>query len=288
MLPVRDGVTTVNYHLWKPCNMGCGYCFATFEETPTPLRARSLYRDDSIELTRLLCGAGFLKINFAGGEPTLCPWISDSIRMAKSHRLTTSIVTNGSRVTAKWLDDLDGCLDILALSVDSVDSATQRSIGRVVADDPMSADDYLSVCSEVRKRGIRLKVNTVVSRFNKDEDFRPFIISAGPERWKIFQALPVQYQNDARIDEFTITVDDFERYVQRNSSVREIGVKVVPESNDLMTGSYIMVDPLGRFYDNVNGRHTYSHPILQVGVEDALSNVSVSPDRFEERGGNYE
>ena len=285
---VAAPVATVNYHVWQPCNMKCGYCFAVFMDTPAALKSRGLEREDSLELVRLLCGAGFRKINFAGGEPTLCPWISDAIRLAKSRGLTTSIVTNGSRVSAEWLDGLDGSLDILALSVDSVDADTQIRIGRVAGKTPMSADDYLAVCAAVRKRGMRLKVNTVVSRFNADEDFRPFILAARPERWKIFQVLPVRLQNDARIGEFEISDAEFQGYAERNSTVGAHGVKVVPESNELMTGSYAMVDPQGRFYDNVRGMHSYSDPILEVGVEKALSQVSVSPDRFAERGGNYE
>ena len=290
--PIRDVaapiVATVNYHLWQPCNMECGYCFATFVDTPTGLKARSLPRDRSMELVRLLCAAGFRKINFAGGEPTICPWISDAIRLAKSLGLTTSIVTNASRASAKWLDALDGSLDIFALSVDSVDADTQIAIGRTVAGKPMSADDYLAVCERVRERGMRLKVNTVVSQFNADEDFRPFILAARPERWKIFQTLPVSGQNDERIAEFAVSDGVFRRYVNRNAAVAERGVKVVPESNALMTGSYAMVDPLGRFYDDVRGTHTYSAPILDVGVEKALSQVSISPERFAERGGDYE
>ena len=54
-----------------------------------------------------------------------------------------------------------------------------------------------------------------------------------------------------------------------------------------MTGSYVMVDPLGRFYDNTLGRHRYSSPILDVGVSAALGDVAVYPGRFEERGGVY-
>ena len=281
-------VPTVNYHILRHCNMKCGYCFAIFEDTPAALLTRDLGREDSLALVAALCAAGFRKINFAGGEPTLCPWISDAIRLAKSRGLTTSIVTNGSRVSAQWLDGLDGSLDIFALSVDSVDAETQIGIGRVAGKTPMSADDYLAVCAAVKERGIRLKVNTVVSRFNADEDFRPFILAARPERWKIFQVLPVRRQNDARIGEFEISDVEFRRYVERNSTVSERGVKVVPETNELMTGSYAMVDPLGRFYDDVRGMHTYSDPILKVGAEKALSQVSVSPERFAERGGDYE
>ena len=281
-------VPTVNYHLWQPCNMKCGNCFATFEDTPAALKTRSLPRDRSMQLVRLLCAAGFRKINFAGGEPTLCPWISDAIRLSKSLGLATSIVTNGSRASAEWLDDLDGSLDILALSVDSVDADTQIRIGRTVAGKPMSEGEYLAVCDRVRERGIRLKVNTVVSQFNADEDFQPFIRAARPERWKIFQTLPVSGQNDARIAEFAVSDGVFQRYVERNAAVAKRGVKVVPESNALMTGSYAMVDPLGRFYDNVRGTHTYSAPILSVGAEKALSKTSISPERFAERGGDYE
>ena len=285
---VAAPVATVNYHVLRHCNMKCGYCFAIFEDTPAALLTRDLGREDSLALVAALCDAGFRKINFAGGEPTLCAWVSDATRLAKSRGLTTSIVTNGSRVSAQWLDGLDGSLDIFALSVDSVDAETQIGIGRVAGKTPMSADDYLDICAAVKERGIRLKVNTVVSRFNADEDFRPFILAARPERWKIFQVLPVRRQNDARIGEFEIADAEFRRYVERNSAVSERGVKVVPESNELMTGSYAMVDPLGRFYDNVRGMHTYSDPILKVGAEKALSQVSVSPDRFAERGGDYE
>ena len=54
-----------------------------------------------------------------------------------------------------------------------------------------------------------------------------------------------------------------------------------------MTGSYVMVDPAGRFFDNVAGIHTYSHPILNVGVEEALKDVSVDTDKFLSRSGIY-
>ena len=139
-------VTTVNYHLWKPCNMSCGFCFATFLDLPLQ-GAAYLPQDDSIRLITLIAEARFLKINFAGGEPTLCPWLSELIRHAKSLGLTTSVVTNGhSRITEAWLDNLDACLDILAISVDSVVAESQRKIGRTV-----------------KARGIRLKVNTVVA-----------------------------------------------------------------------------------------------------------------------------
>ena len=66
------------------------------------------------------------------------------------------------------------------------------------------------------------------------------------------------------------------------------GIVLVPESNDLMTGSYVMVDPAGRFFDNVAGGHSYSRPIIEVGVEQALKDVSVDVEKFLSRNGLYD
>lgn len=120
------------------------------------------------------------------------------------------------------------------------------------------------------------------------EDFTDFIRSANPERWKILQALAVKGQNDAHIVDFEIATEQFEMYVQRNCIVEGDGISVVPENNELMTESYVMIDPAGRFFDNAQGTYTYSHPILQVGVEKALKDVSINSEQFLQRGGQYD
>ena len=285
---VSAKVPTVNYHLWKSCNMSCGFCFATFDDIPALPGVNCLPESDALRLIDDLRRAGFGKINFAGGEPILCPWLHNLIRYAKSVGFTTSIVTNGSKVTDAWLDDLGGSLDIAALSIDSVNTGTLGRIGRAVKGKrPFGRDYYLEVGESLKGQGIRLKVNTVVNRYNLGEDFRPFIREMRPERWKIFQALRVAGQNDRRMDDFAVTQEEFEGYVRRNRDVEDDGVRVVAESNELMTGSYVMVDPLGRFFDNTKGGHTYSRPILEVGVAGALADVEIYPERFVARGGFY-
>ena len=67
---------------------------------------------------------------------------------------------------------------------------------------------------------------------------------------------------------------------------QEMGVAVIPESNDLMTGSYVMVDPAGRFFDNTAGAHVYSRPINQVGAGCRFAGgFSIDPARFRLRDG---
>ena len=119
------------------------------------------------------------------------------------------------------------------------------------------------------------------------EDPTPFIISAGPERWKILQVLPMAGQNDLLVDQHIIGRAEFGDYVRTAAVVEGYGIKLVPENNDLTTGSYVMVDPAGRFFDNAKGRHSYSEPILEVGAERALSQLSVDAAKFIARGGRY-
>ena len=115
-----------------------------------------------------------------------------------------------------------------------------------------------------------------------------FIQWAQPERWKVFQVLPMDGQNDDTLGNLTVTAKEYETYVERNRAVETGGVTLVPESNDLMTGSYVMVDPAGRFFDNTEGRHTPSRPILESGVHEALQDIKIDPAKFLERGGQYE
>ena len=245
-------------------------------------------KEDCIAVVEMLAESGFAKINFAGGEPTLCPWLSDLIGMAKEHDLTTAIVTNGTKITPDLLDSQNQTLDWIALSVDTVDPEKLTRLGRVTHSGPISEDEYLRIAESIKERGIRFKINTVVTSETWEEDFTEFITQARPERWKILQVLPVQGQNDNQIQRDAITKEQFAAYVARNSAVEEDGIVVVPEDNDMMTGSYVMVDPAGRFFDNTKGSHSYSDPIIDVGVDEALKSVSIDPQRFLRRGGRYD
>ena len=268
--------------------MRCSFCFATFTDIGNDILPKGhLNREDCLSVVETLAAAGFDKINFAGGEPTLCPWLPDLIRRAKNLGCTTSMVTNGSRITPDWLDNVSEHLDWAALSIDTVDPKKLQRTGRVTVDGPLSETDYRHIIDLLKQRGVRLKINTVVTQINCDENLTEFITKAHPERWKLLQVLPVGGQNDGSIPGLAITSEQFNRYVARNRRVAEQGITVVPENNDLMTGSYVMVDPAGRFFDNMSGYHTYGRPILEVGVAAALQDVSIDPHQFRLRDGVY-
>lgn len=278
---------SVNFHLWEPCNMRCRFCFASFQDVRASVLPRGhLPRAQALEVTRLLAQR-FDKITFVGGEPTLCPWLLELMQCAKAAGRTTMLVTNGSLLTPERLHKMRGALDWLTLSIDSADLATHVASGRAVKGEALPMEHYIALADAARAYSLRFKVNTVVSALNAEEDMRELISRLRPERWKIFQVLPIAGQNDG-VEPLLITSDAFAAFVARHAGLESLGVKPVPEDNEAMIGSYAMVDPAGRFFDNVTGGFRYSAPILEVGIDEAWSQLPFNFDRFTARGGVYD
>jgi len=282
-------IPSVNFHLWEPCNMRCKFCFATFQDVKKAILPKGhLPKEQAIQVVKELAQFGFEKITFAGGEPTLCPWLDELIRTAKLLGMTTMIVTNGSRITAEFLERNKNFLDWMALSIDSSKPLINIQLGRAISGKKdIGLDDYMSMIQQIKKYGYGLKINTVVNRCNLDEDFTELIQFAQPKRWKVLQVMPVLGQNDTKVDELTISLADFESFVNRHQFLEQI-TTLVPESCELIRGSYAMVDPAGRFFDSTKGGHQYSEPILKVGIEKAFHQALIDDVKFQNRSGIYD
>lgn len=282
-------ILSVNFHLWEPCNMRCKFCFAGFKDVRQSILPKGhLPREQAIQVVEQLADLGFEKITFAGGEPTLCSWLPDLIATAKQKGLTTMIVSNGSKLTDKFLQENKPHLDWIAISVDSLGAETNIAAGRAISGNTsLQTEYYFSLADRIKKFGYGFKVNTVVSRLNFSESMSDFIRYSKPKRWKIFQVLPIVGQNDLHIDNYKISDEQFQIFLDGHLSLSDF-TTLVPESNKQMKGSYAMVDPAGRFYDNTNGTHNYSKPILEVGAAEAIQQVSYDFAKFISRGGIYQ
>lgn len=280
-----SSIPSVNFHLWEPCNMRCKFCFATFQDVKqTILPKGHLLKEKAIRVIEEIAKAGFEKITFAGGEPLLCPWLSDLIKRAKQLGLTTMIVTNGSKLTNQFLLENKKYLDWIALSIDSLEDTTNIAIGRAITGKkPLGISFYKGLVNDIHKYGYGLKINTVVNAVNYTENFNEFIDFAKPKRWKVLQVLPIEGQNDGKIEDFKINSKQFESFVLNHQNIKIM----VPESNEAIKGSYVMVDPAGRFFENSEGKHNYSKQILEVGIENALKMVHYDFEKFINRGGIY-
>lgn len=275
-------ISTVNFHLIKECNYSCKYCFAKFSD----IKEDKLSLDDQKLLIHQIAKSRyFKKINFAGGEPTLSPHLKELIKYAKEKNLKTSVVTNGSIISKEWLCEVSSYLDILSLSIDSINEQTNLDIGRHTKQRVVSAKEWMEIASICHHKGINLKVNTVVSNYNKSETIYTIINDMKPFRWKVLQATSIKGQNDSYNQEENLT--SFESFISVNSNKVDPSIKLITESSEIIKGSYIMIDYTGRFFDNTNDSYRYSTPILKVGVEKALGEINVDVDKFRKRGGFY-
>lgn len=99
--------------------------------------------------------------------------------------------------------------------------------------------------------------------------------------------LRVEGQNSNMLN-LEISDDEFKNFLNKHEFVKDHGINMVPEDNELMTGSYVMIDPAGRFFDNTNGYYVYSQEIINIGVEKALKEIKFNYESFKSRGGIYD
>lgn len=266
---------TVSFHIVKPCNMSCKFCYATFQDMKIE---KQLSKEDCFKILFKLKAAGVQKVTFAGGEPMLYKHLKGAINFAHNIGLVTSIITNGSLITEEFLAEMKGKLDWIGVSIDSLNNQTNKAIGRFYR----KHIDYYDLIDMIKSFGFKLKINTVVNKFNEDESMQDFITWANPDRWKIFDTLKVEGQNDEQFDEIGTSFFGFHKFVKNHKHP-----SMVVEDNLKMKGSYLLIDPQGRFFENSRGKHTYSSPIQNNAISKCLSEINLDRDMFVERGGIY-
>ncbi|XP_045700472.1 radical S-adenosyl methionine domain-containing protein 2 [Phyllostomus hastatus] len=278
--------TSVNYHFTRQCNYKCGFCFHTAKTSfvlPLEEAKRGL---------RLLKEAGMEKINFSGGEPFLHErgeFLGRLVKFCKRElRLpSVSIVSNGSLIRERWFQNYGRYLDILAISCDSFNEDVNVIIGRGQGkiNHVENLHKLRGWCREYR---VAFKINSVINRFNLDEDMTENIKALNPVRWKVFQCLLIEGENVGEgalreAEKFVITKEEFQGFLDRHRGV----ACMVPECNDKMKDSYLILDEYMRFLNCREGRKDPSKSILDVGVEEAIKFSGFDEEAFRKRGGKY-
>lgn len=275
---------TVNFHLLKNCNFRCKFCYAHFKDSS--LLSIEECKQILVELKR----NGISKVNFAGGEPLLYKNFGELLAFSKHLDFVTSIISNGSRITKNWINEYAQFLDVIGISCDSANEDTLINLGRGNGDSALNTFEVFRLMDEFSLRsGKRIfkKLNSVVTSLNCNEDMKGFVRSLNINRWKVFQILRIEGENELHYDNLKITEDEFNGFIARHAILNTDGMSVVAESNDAMTDSYLMINPDGCLYQNSEGKYIKSESILKVGFEKALKQISFSQKKFLNRGGVY-
>lgn len=266
---------TVNFHITSLCNARCRFCFARFPE----IRGHALDREAGLRLIAALAEAGVQKLTFAGGEPTLFPHISDYLRASRAAGLVTGLVSNGANLEA-LLHTQHADLDWVGLSLDSADNAVQTALGRTKTDHRGS---ILRLAALAQRYGVKVKLNSVITALNWQEDMRGFVAEMRPDRWKVFQVLEIQGENDHEVGPLLIDDAQFAHFLDTHA-----GLYHAAEDNTQMLGAYAMIDPLGRAFNNRAGAIVTSRgTVLELGLEEAMRQVEYDEAHLMARGGLY-
>lgn len=265
------------------CNYRCVYCYRHIDKYEMKLEKVLSVIDHLWNMSKD-SEFGFGKVSFAGGEPTLVPWIFNAIQYSKSKGFKTELITNG---TKELLDDQLELLDVIAFDIDSLSSSKNKKIGK----DEKHVERIEKHIERALKLGKKVKINTVVTKMNKDD-----VLEIGKwirektniYRWKIFQFLPsygIAKENEKLLK---ISTEEFNRLIAevKNYMAGWKG-QLLPEDNEYMSSSYASIDQHGNFYVSKfsNGGYTTVTigPVEEFTMEKFINASGISKQRVMER-----
>lgn len=287
----------VNWHVTEACNFLCRYCYAKWD---AGVDEREIIRDEarSLELLHRLydffCAENdanplrrqmswnSVRLNIAGGEPLLYERRIVAIaEIAKRIGFDVSLISNGSFLTPEVMEGLAPRISLLGLSLDASSDPVNIDIGRVDRRGKGVDLEALASTVDLGRRlnpSMSLKINTVVNSLNHHLDLTQLIRRFAPDKWKVLRMLPVVSH------QLEVSQSEFDGFVDRHSHCSDI---LCVEDHADMTESYIMVDPVGRFFQNsaTSGAagYFYSEPILKVGAARAFGRMSFTTRKFQAR-----
>lgn len=281
----------INYHVTEVCNYSCKFCYAKWDR-PNEIQANgqdaelmleklaNYFFDDNTNQVKAVFPYKSVRINFAGGEPLILKErFAKLIIKTKSLGFNLSLITNGHYLTDSFINNYGAMFSMIGVSFDSQFSTVRENIGRINhKGKSFGSDDLIKAVTELRSvnPSITIKVNTVVNSLNNQESFEQLIANIKPEKWKVFQVLPVLNNN------LLVSDEQFSGFVKRHASLKDV---MVAEDNEAMTNSYLMINPQGRFYQNsaTQKGYVYGDLILEVSVKQALEVCEINWETFTSR-----
>ncbi|MBK6534178.1 MAG: radical SAM protein [Deltaproteobacteria bacterium] len=158
------------------CNLNCGYC--VLEDAPEQLRRELDLAGKKSLADHLYRRLGFRRLTLSGGEVLMIgrkPPVDfiDLLRFLRGFRspdplqnLELEIYTNGVLLDDAVADEMAGVVDQVAVTIDSSDDRLLTVLGRNHGRSRSYFDRAVDVCARLSRRGIEVKLHTVVGQAN--------------------------------------------------------------------------------------------------------------------------
>jgi radical S-adenosyl methionine domain-containing protein 2 len=269
----------INFHITDKCNYHCKYCFAKFHQQDLPLEdakrvidaAHNYFAANGIENGR---------INIAGGEPMLYPHLEEIITYIRSRGMLVSIITNGSRLTADFCERMADLLDMVGISIDAANHEGNERVGRCCCGATPDFAELKKAFDILRQSGVRIKINTVVSKLNLNEDMSPVYEMLRPNKVKFVCVHKVENIN-GNMGDLVPTAEEYISFVMRNGNIKNC--RVVLEGPGYMQNAYFMINPQGEVFLNDRGVERKYGSCLTESLDQILSRTPLNRDAYFER-----
>jgi radical S-adenosyl methionine domain-containing protein 2 len=240
-----------------------------------------------LKIIDILAEEGCMKLNFAGGEPTLIPYLSNLIQYCKNYGIFTSIISNGTGISKKFLNDCQSNLDLIGLSLDSPSEKKELILGRTLNHSKNGRYSHLETIEKanrlIKSFNIPLKINTVLTSINWNDDFYSIITRLNPVRWKILKVHQIPSINNQFFKQFQAPSEtQINFFLEYHKELNPIF-----ENENILNQSYCIISPDGRFIQNFKNKLKYSAPILSNGLEEGLKSINFSYNHYISRNGDY-
>ena len=282
----------VNFHICEACNYHCKHCFAKFD------CRKMLSAEEWIRIADNVIGSGMVReINIAGGEPMLHPGLMEIARYIRERGVDVSLITNGHYMTPDWIRENAGVFKTIGLSIDTLDTERQKNLGRCDRKGghltPEQVDERIRLLRETNPN-LRIKLNTVVSAVNRDDNLAEMVKGWKIDRWKIMK---MQLFENGCFSNRCIEIDEagYGGYVGRaltefglsyqdaDSMVYDAdGTEIVAEK--VLRASYIMIDANGWLVDDSqNDSYTKISDCLEEPFADGYARLPLNQENYLKR-----
>lgn len=277
---MKRKIDVVNLHLTEVCNFSCTYCFAKFNNDDELKLPDWKIIIDKIELYYKRYNLNG-RINLAGGEPMVVPFLDELITYIYDKGIKVSIITNSYFLTKDRIDKWQDRVSMIGVSIDSIDTKTNLEIGRCTkTGKTIDYNNLVSKLNYIKQQKIELKVNTVVSKINIKEDISKLYNDVSFDRIKLLQVRVNKGSNDlAKVHE--ITSADFINYCNKVQALTN--KKIVFESSDEIENSYTFIDPNGFLISNDNNTHRKVGNLLENDLEPLMTESNLDISKFKLR-----
>ena len=279
----------VNWHITETCNYSCKHCFAKWgkqrEAWDDSDQVEHIIRNiaDYAEATPMIPKR--FRLNIVGGEPIMRPdklW--NVVKTAKKFGAEISMITNGSHLEV--IRPFAHMISQIGISIDSFNHETNLKIGRNCNGKTLSLEaikDKIKFVQEINPK-LKIKVNTVVNKYNFSEGMLQAVLALNPCKWKILRQMP--FGDNKGISDFMFYSFIHNNY--KDSDCFNNGFVISVEDNNAMTESYLMISPDGRLFQNGGAEYAYSRPLTEVSFAEALKDIKFNESKFDGRyNGSY-